>query len=157
MPTRKRPPLSRSEVMSRIRSENTTPEIRTRSAAYSMGFRYRTHVRSLPGRPDLANKQDRWVILVHGCFWHCHSRCALASDPRTNRAYWVPKLKENVRRDRRSLKKLEDEGYKVLIIWECETKDQPGLRARLRHFKSYLKRSSTQARVAGRRASYSSE
>jgi len=80
-PRRSRPPLTRSEVMGRIRSTDTKPEVKTRSAVHALGRRFRVHVADLPGKPDLANKARRWAIFVHGCFWHSHEGCQLASKP----------------------------------------------------------------------------
>jgi len=122
-PRRKRRPLTRSEIMARIRSKNTAPEMRVRSAVHAVGIRFRKHANDLPGKPDLANRRRRWVIFVHGCFWHSHAGCRLASKPRSNAAYWEPKLKGNMDRDRQKLLDLERLGYRVFIIWECDTRN----------------------------------
>jgi DNA mismatch endonuclease, patch repair protein len=122
-PRRKRQPLTRSQIMARIRSKNTTPERRVRSAVHAFGLRFRKHANDLPGKPDLANRRRRWVIFVHGCFWHSHADCYLASKPRSNATYWEPKLRGNVERDRRKLIDLERLGYRVFIIWECDTRN----------------------------------
>ena len=108
--------------MSRIRSRNTSPEARVRSAFHRLGVRYRTHAKDLPGKPDLANRSKRWAIFVHGCFWHSHEGCALASRPKSNTGYWEPKLLGNLARDREHYRQLELLGYRVFIIWECETR-----------------------------------
>ena len=115
--------LTRSEVMSRIRSKNTTPEMRVRSLIHASGIRFRKHVHGLPGKPDLANQHKRWAIFVHGCFWHSHHGCSLASRPKSNAAYWAPKLKGNEARDCQKVSELERLGYRVFIIWECQTRD----------------------------------
>jgi len=94
-PRRLRDPLTRSQMMGRIRSKNTVPEVRTRSAVYALGVRFRAHVTDLPGKPDLATKTRRWAIFVHGCFWHSHEGCQLASKPRSNTPYWSEKLVRN--------------------------------------------------------------
>jgi DNA mismatch endonuclease (patch repair protein) len=122
-PRAHREALTRSEVMSRIRSKNTTPEMRVRSLIHAAGIRFRKHVDSLPGKPDLANRHKHWAIFVHGCFWHSHSGCSLASRPKSNAAYWAPKLKGNAVRDRQKISDLEKLGYRVFIIWECQTRD----------------------------------
>ena len=122
-PRRKRQPLTRSQMMARIRSTNTTPELRVRSAIHAFGIRFRKHAVDLPGKPDLANRRRRWVIFVHGCFWHSHEGCRLASRPKSNAAYWEPKLKGNMERDRQKLLDLERLGYRVFIIWECDTRN----------------------------------
>lgn len=127
-PRRLRDPLTRSQMMARIRSKNTLPEVRTRAAVHALGLRYRVHVEDLPGKPDLANKTCRWAIFVHGCFWHSHDGCQLASKPRSNTGYWSEKLARNRERDILHLQALSDLGYEVLTIWECETRDEGRLR-----------------------------
>jgi len=127
-PRRLRDPLTRSEIMGRIRSRNTKPEIRTRSAVHALGVRFRIHVADLPGKPDLANKTRRWAIFVHGCFWHAHEACQFASKPRSNTGYWSEKLVRNRERDVTRQKALRNLGYDVLIVWECDTRDGPRLR-----------------------------
>jgi DNA mismatch endonuclease (patch repair protein) len=94
-PRRSRAPLTRSEMMGRIRSKDTKPEVKTRSAVHALGRRFRIHVADLPGKPDLANKARRWAIFVHGCFWHSRKNCLLASKPRSNMDYWSGKLARN--------------------------------------------------------------
>ena len=122
-PRRKRKALTRSEMMARIRSENTRPEILTRAAVHAIGMRFRIHVTTLPGKPDLANKTQKWAIFVHGCFWHSHAGCALASKPKTNRSYWTQKLRGNRDRDRAKVAALRAVGYRVLVVWECDARD----------------------------------
>jgi DNA mismatch endonuclease (patch repair protein) len=108
--------------MSRIRARNTNPEMRVRSAVHRLGLRFRKHAKDLPGNPDLANRLKRWAIFVHGCFWHSHEGCRLASCPKSNTAYWEPKLKANMARDRLRRHELEALGYRVFVVWECETR-----------------------------------
>lgn len=127
-PRRQRDALTRSQVMGRIRSKNTLPEVRTRSAVHALGVRFRIHVAGLPGKPDLANKTRRWAIFVHGCFWHSHEGCQLASKPRSNTGYWSDKLVRNRERDIVHLRALSDLGYEVLTVWECETRNEVRLR-----------------------------
>lgn len=127
-------PAERSKVMARVRGKNTKPELAVRRQAHAMGFRYRLHDRRLPGTPDLVFPGRRKVVLVHGCFWHRHEDCALARLPKTRRDFWEPKLRGNKERDQRNMADLENLGWQVLVVWECETKDQLGLAARLRRF-----------------------
>ena len=122
--------------MSRIRSRDTLPELTVRRLVHKMGFRYRLHVPSLPGRPDLVFPKLRKIIEVRGCFWHQHQGCIDSHLPKTRHDYWLPKLQRNRDRDGQNLAKLENLGWRVLIVWECEaTVSQPlG-----RKIKSFLK------------------
>lgn len=133
-PRRKREPLTRSEVMARIRSKNTRPEVLTRSAVQALGLRFRNHVDDLPGKPDLANKTRKWAIFVHGCFWHSHAGCRLASSPKSNTSYWGEKLARNQARDAEKIAALEAQGYRVLIVWECDVRDGARLQRALEAF-----------------------
>jgi DNA mismatch endonuclease (patch repair protein) len=128
LPRRKRAPLSRGEAMSRIRSTGTAPERVVRLLLAHSGIRYRMNVRDLPGKPDFANKRRKFAIFVHGCFWHSHDNCGLASDPKSNRSYWQPKLERTKARDRAHLERLKELGYRVLVIWECSSR-KPDLAA----------------------------
>lgn len=123
----------RSRVMSRIRSKDSKPELQVRSLVYSMGFRYRLHVRKLPGCPDIVFWKRMKVIFVHGCFWHRHEKCPYARLPKSNRAFWTPKLNANRARDRRNQRTLKKLGWSCLVIWECEVKN-PNLPDRIRTF-----------------------
>jgi DNA mismatch endonuclease (patch repair protein) len=120
---RMRKPLTRSQIMGRIRSRDTRPEILARGAVHALGVRFRNHVADLPGKPDLANKTRRWAIFVHGCFWHSHSNCRLASSPKTNTGYWTEKLARNRARDAVKISALKAQGFRVLVIWECDVRD----------------------------------
>jgi DNA mismatch endonuclease (patch repair protein) len=122
LPRHKRAPLSRGEAMSRIRSYGTAPERVVRQILSRSGTKYRMNVRDLPGRPDFANKTRKFAIFVHGCFWHSHENCALASDPKSNRSYWQPKLERTKARDLANVQRLEELGYRVLVIWECSSR-----------------------------------
>jgi len=133
-PRRSRPPLTRSQMMGRIRSKDTKPEVRTRSAAHALGLRFRVHVADLPGKPDLANKARRWAIFVHGCFWHSHEGCPLASNPRSNTGYWSEKLARNRARDVAHEVALRELGFDVLTVWECDTRNEGKLSAVLTGF-----------------------
>jgi DNA mismatch endonuclease (patch repair protein) len=116
-------PEARSRVMSRIRSKNTKPEILVRSALFRMGARFRIHRKDLPGKPDIVLPRRRLVIFVHGCFWHRHEACSLASVPHSNLDYWNSKFAATLERDRRAFSELKDMGWTVAVIWECEAKD----------------------------------
>jgi DNA mismatch endonuclease, patch repair protein len=131
--------------MARIRSKDTAPEIRVRSAVHACGLRFRNHVDSLPGKPDLANRRNRWAIYVHGCFWHSHRGCRLASKPHSNSTYWTAKLQRNVDRDRSNVRELRRLGYRVLIVWECNTRVPSRLKASLRDFVARLRESAATA------------
>ncbi|HEY1753114.1 MAG TPA: very short patch repair endonuclease [Caulobacteraceae bacterium] len=113
---------SRSDLMARIRSTDTAPEMCVRRAFHARGYRFRLHRRDLPGRPDLVFPRLRLVVFVHGCFWHQHVGCRIASDPKTRREYWVPKLARNVARDQANAAKLSEMGWRTATIWECETR-----------------------------------
>lgn len=125
-------PATRSRVMSRIRGKNTAPEMRVRSYLHSRGLRFRLHSAKLPGRPDIVLPRWSAVILVHGCFWHRHPGCRFAYTPKSRQDFWERKFTENVARDQRSLEALQSAGWRVFVIWECETRDESCL-ARLYH------------------------
>ncbi|WP_316669639.1 very short patch repair endonuclease [Ralstonia psammae] len=122
----------RSWLMSRVRSTNTSPELRVRSAAHAMGLRFRLHVRTLPGKPDLVFPKHRTVIFVHGCFWHRHPGCRMASTPKTDTERWEAKFARNIERDAANTEALTEQGWRVEIIWECESESAETLQARLR-------------------------
>lgn len=115
-------PRQRSELMARIRSKDTKPEMRVRRLVHGMGYRYRLHAPDLPGRPDLVFRPRRKAIFVHGCFWHRHAGCRANRIPSTRQAYWREKLNGNAQRDRASQRSLREAGWDVLVIWECQTK-----------------------------------
>lgn len=124
----------RSANMRAIRSKDMKPELVVRRAAHAMGYRFRLHRRSLPGKPDLAFAGRQKAIFVHGCFWHQHAECQDGRMPRSNLGYWRSKLKRNTERDCEHLEALKANGWKALVIWECETADDRRLRSRLRRF-----------------------
>ena len=128
--------VSRSENMRRIKSKGTSPELTVRQAVYRMGYRYRLHRKDLPGIPDLVFGLTRRVIFVHGCFWHGHDdlACRRAHAPRSNKGYWGPKLLHNKERDERNISELKSSGWRVLVIWECETRDPERLESILADF-----------------------
>lgn len=109
---------ARSANMSRIRSTDTKPEMLVRKALHKLGFRFRLHVRDLPGRPDIVLPKYRTVIQVKGCFWHGHD-CPDGRLPKSNREYWVPKLTRNRERDKSNERKLRKLGWSVHCLWEC--------------------------------------
>ena len=114
-------PDARSSLMSKVRSGDTRPELYVRRAVWSEGFRYRLHVRKLPGAPDLVLTKYRLAVFVHGCFWHQHS-CSRAKRPVSNRGYWDRKLDGNMVRDAQSRARLEKLGWSVATVWECDLK-----------------------------------
>lgn len=122
--------------MANVRSANTKPEMIVRRVAHGLGYRYRLHVSSLPGSPDLVFPQMKKVIFVHGCFWHRHDGCSRTTTPKTRAEYWNAKFSANVARDAAQAKALRELGWKVLTIWECETREQPALRQMISQFLS---------------------
>ncbi|MCC5993947.1 MAG: DNA mismatch endonuclease Vsr [Rhodobacteraceae bacterium] len=110
---------TRSRMMSGIRGKDTRPELALRRALYARGFRYRLHARGIAGRPDLVLKKYRAIIFVHGCFWHRHEGCSLATTPATRSEFWADKFAANVARDRIILDSLLAEDWRVATIWEC--------------------------------------
>ena len=114
-------PEQRSINMSNIRSKDTKPEEIVRKYLFARGFRYRKNDTRYPGKPDLVLPKYHTVIFINGCFWHQHG-CSRSTLPKTNQDYWIPKIQRNVERDRQNIKALEDAGWKVIVIWECELK-----------------------------------
>ncbi|MDE3799575.1 DNA mismatch endonuclease Vsr [Sinorhizobium meliloti] len=113
-------PSERSERMSRIRSSNTSPELALRRALHALGFRFRLHRKDLPGKPDIVLPRHRTAIFVHGCFWHRHDGCKVASTPKSNTEFWIKKFDRNVARDVQARDVLEAQGWRVIVVWECE-------------------------------------
>jgi DNA mismatch endonuclease (patch repair protein) len=124
----------RSANMRAIRSADMKPEMMVRRLTFSLGYRYRLHRKSLPGKPDLVFGPRRKVIFVHGCFWHQHPICIDGRMPKSNTVYWDKKLARNIERDAENLAALEAAGWKSLVIWECQTKDQKKLAAKIKRF-----------------------
>ena len=114
----------RSWLMARIRSRDTTPEWVLRSGLHRLGFRFRVHPKGLPGKPDLVLPKHGAVVFVHGCFWHRHRNCRRASTPKSNEAYWADKFERNVKRDERNRRRLRREGWRVVVVWECQLLDR---------------------------------
>lgn len=120
-------PEKRSWVMSRIAGRNTKPEMKVRRAAHAMGLRYSLHKKGIPGTPDVAFVSRKVALYVHGCFWHRHENCRLASLPKSNPEFWAEKFRRNVERDARVAEGLVSIGWRSAIIWECETRSVEAL------------------------------
>ncbi|MGJ7531064.1 very short patch repair endonuclease [Variovorax sp. GB1P17] len=116
------PTPQRSRMMASIRGKNTRPELLLRSAMFAAGFRYRLHVRGLPGSPDLVFPKYRAVLFVHGCFWHRHDNCRYTTSPKSNEDFWRVKFEGNVSRDARNVAQLMEQGWRVATVWECALK-----------------------------------
>jgi len=115
----------RSDVMSKIRSKDTKPEIIVRKMLFAQGYRYRLHEKNLPGKPDIVMPKYNAVIFVHGCFWHLHQGCRDGTIPKTRTEYWKDKLFRNRERDKKHRRKLRKLGWRVLRLWECEVEKNP--------------------------------
>lgn len=126
----------RSANMSKIRNADTKPELVVRRSLHALGFRYRLHVKELPGKPDLVFPARKSVIFVHGCFWHQHSseECADGRLPKSRLDYWIPKLARNIDRDSANIAELQSMGWRVAVVWECETANATRVVKRLRKF-----------------------
>ena len=112
----------RSEIMSHVAGKETKPERIVRKYLFAQGLRYRKNVKQLPGTPDIVVYKYNVIIFVNGCFWHGHENCKFSRLPSTNVAYWENKIYANIERDKRKISELENLGYKVLIIWQCQLK-----------------------------------
>jgi DNA mismatch endonuclease, patch repair protein len=121
----------RSWNMSRIHATNTKPELIVRSLLHGMGFRYRLHVRALPGCPDIVLPRWKSAVLVHGCFWHRHQGCHLAYTPKSRKTFWTKKFEGNVNRDKKASAMLRRLGWRIFVVWECELQDRDRLARRL--------------------------
>lgn len=113
---------TRSYNMSRIRSKNTKPELLVRKFLFKNGFRFRLNVKSLPGTPDIVLKKHNTIIFIHGCFWHGHSHCKYFVIPGTRMEWWLAKIGQNINRDNECIERLKEMNWKVIVIWECELK-----------------------------------
>ena len=125
----------RSDLMSRIRSKDTKPELLLRKTLYRDGLRYRKYRSDLPGKPDISIKKYKVIVDVRGCFWHGHANCPDGHTPKKNNEFWTKKLTANKKRDETNLEKYKRMGYKVFIFWECEIKNKQKLEHKL--FKLY--------------------
>jgi DNA mismatch endonuclease, patch repair protein len=120
--------------MSLIRAKHTKPERVVRSIAHRLGYRFRLHRADLPGKPDLVFAGRSKVVFVHGCFWHLHSGCKAVRLPTSRKNYWLPKLRNNAERDIKARRSLRRAGWKVLVLWECETRSQETISGKLSRF-----------------------
>lgn len=112
--------LQRSKRMGSIKQKDTSPELVLRKALHKIGFRYRLHASELPGRPDIVFPKYKTAIFVHGCFWHRHVNCRLATNPKSRVDFWEKKFASNVERDARNVQDLHALGWRVFIVWQCE-------------------------------------
>jgi len=120
--------------MSRIKGKDTKPELVVRSLLHRMGFRFRVHLRRLPGCPDITLPRWKSIIFVHGCFWHRHANCRFAYTPKSRKKFWNSKFEKNTARDVAVRTLLRQSGWRVLTIWECWIKDEDALATRLKNF-----------------------
>ncbi len=126
--------MTRSEVMARVRSTGSRPEMAVRRLVHASGYRYRLHGKRLPGRPDLVFGPRHKVIFVHGCFWHGHD-CKLGNRrPKTRTEFWNPKIDRNIQRDAETIRVLSEAGWASLVIWECQVAGHEELRSRIAEF-----------------------
>ena len=123
--------VARSALMRKVRSRDTGPEMIVRRLLHRRGYRFRLHAGDLPGRPDIVFRGRRKAIFVHGCFWHRHEGCKRTTTPKIRREFWTDKFASNRKRDTAAVSSLEQKGWEVVIVWECETKDAHRLEHRL--------------------------
>jgi DNA mismatch endonuclease, patch repair protein len=121
----------RSWNMSRIRDKDTVPERAVRSLLHRLGYRFRLHLSNLPGKPDIVLPKYHIVVFVHGCFWHRHAKCRFAYTPKSNVEFWANKFAQNTERDRKNARRLRKTGWKVYVVWECQTLDSKALTLKL--------------------------
>ena len=126
--------------MSRIKSRDTGPELIVRSLLHQMGYRFRLHGRSLPGRPDIVLRRHKTVVFVHGCFWHRHRGCRNCTTPSKDRASWLAKLERNAMRDEINQRLFRGMGWRYLVVWECETERPQQLEKLKRKLGRFLSR-----------------
>lgn len=110
--------------MSKISGKETKPEILVRKFLFAQGFRYRKNDKKLPGKPDIVLPKYKTVIFVHGCFWHIHKNCPKSKLPTSNQEFWENKIQKNIERDKKNLKTLKNENWKIIIIWQCQIKNR---------------------------------
>lgn len=123
--------LVRSKIMRAVGRKDTGPELIVRRLLHALGYRFRLHKKELPGSPDIVLPRHRMAIFVHGCFWHRHKRCRKATTPKTRVEFWQRKFDRNMERDAANIICLQANGWRVLVIWECEIKDTKKLKVRL--------------------------
>ena len=124
----------RKEIMASIKSRHTLPEKLVRRCLRKLKLRFRGNVKQLPGTPDIVILGQKKAIFVHGCFWHGHKGCSRATRPETNKTFWDKKIDGNMARDRKNLQELKKKGWTVLVIWQCQTKNETVLMRRLEQF-----------------------
>jgi DNA mismatch endonuclease (patch repair protein) len=122
----------RSRIMSSVKQRHTKPEMVVRSLLHRLGYRFRLHQKDLPGSPDIILPKYRTAIFVHGCFWHQHGNCGKSRRPSSNQEYWNKKLDENISRDKRKEGELSQLGWRVVIVWQCETSQVESLSEKLK-------------------------
>lgn len=120
-------PRQRSRAMSKVQGTNTKIEQTVRSLLHRRGFRFRKNVKTLPGRPDIVLPKYHAVIFVHGCFWHAHEGCKKSTIPGTRREFWEQKIQGNKDRDRRDIQELQEQGWRVAVVWECALKKKESI------------------------------
>lgn len=120
--------------MRSVKSKDTGPEILIRSMLHRLGYRYRLHDKALPGKPDIVFTPRRKVVFIHGCFWHGHDCARGARVPKSNADYWTRKIARNRERHSTACERLQQAGWNVLTVWECELHDRDALNDRLRDF-----------------------
>lgn len=124
--------MTRSRIMRAVKRRDTTPEMAVRRFIHSKGFRFRVHDSRLPGSPDIVLKRYKTAIFVHGCFWHRHPGCRKASVPKNRAEFWRTKFERNIARDAECESQLKAAGWKVIVVWECETKTEYGMSCALK-------------------------
>lgn len=142
----------RSACMRAVRSKDTGPEMRVRKLIHSLGYRYALHINKLPGKPDIVFVSRKKIIFVHGCFWHKHNCRRGSICPVTNADYWNSKRQRNNERDKQHMLALRKDGWKVLVIWECQIKNVEGLRKKIDLFLSTRTSSDSSARSSPSRS-----
>lgn len=124
----------RSQIMARVHSKDTSPELIVRSTLHRLGYRFSLSSKNLPGKPDIVLSRFHKLIFVHGCFWHQHNGCKASERPSSNSDYWNKKLDRNVVRDKKNIASLRKSGWDVLIIWECQIRRKIALLSRIEKF-----------------------
>lgn len=127
-------PDQRSRIMAQVKGKDTKPELLVRRLLHRLGYRFRLHRKDLPGSPDIVLPRHRKVIFVHGCFWHGHEGCSRGTRPTSNTEFWNVKIDRNIERDTLAVRRLEEAGWRSLIVWQCEIKDTMALQNRLLAF-----------------------
>jgi DNA mismatch endonuclease (patch repair protein) len=140
---------TRSRMMSNIKGKNTKPELTVRSLLHQKGFRFRLHDKKLPGKPDIVLKKYNAVIFIHGCYWHRHENCKLASTPKQNAEFWNKKFSDNVRRDSEVYYQLKKLGWRTAVIWECSIRDKKCLPDYIETLAFWLKSDSEYIEIPG--------